>query len=931
MRYIMDNSFLTGCELVDTQHGQLFDAINALLGACENGADRNGLKESLDFLSDYTIKHFFDEEQILKKHGFTDLDHHHQYHEAFKKVVRDLSHEFILKGVSGGLIKEVENKIGTWLIEHIKGQDFRWTKELKEKAPELFTGKRTAAAPAAGANAALSTASAAPVPAGPATTPASALAGKSKKHSVSILTKMTILTSAVLFVTVLIVAVLSLYNMRTLAMQTAITVTENELAGDVLIFKRMIDENFGTLKLDGGKLVDQNGVSLENRYDVVDRIAKDLEIEAGIFVRTGDGFSRVATTLTDTSGRRLSGVSMAAGNAALKPLLAGKPYTGEHIAVGTPFIGSYAPLYLVPGDTNSPVIGAFFVGVEMSQVYKIIDARASRLVLIIAAAAVVLLLISITLNFGALKFLIINPVKKIIVVLQQVGDGDISQQIRLPPGDEIGEIAGHFDRTLESLKRLVMIIQNEAEAVDDTGKHLSVNMGKTARAVDEINGGVQEVQKQIAVQARSVGATNTAMGQITENINKLTGQIETQTASVSQSSQAVEEMLTNIDSVTRISRVNAENVQRLSDAAEIGRTGLEAVAKDINEVAKESEGLLEINSVLATIASQTNLLSMNAAIEAAHAGEAGRGFAVVAGEIRKLAESSGEQSKTISAVLKKIKDSMAKISSATGEVLNNFETISTDVKTVANQEDQILNAMEEQSAGSKQILEVIEKLKGITLTVKTSSEEMEQRSGEIIDIGKNLEKITVEIGNGMNDMAKRTEEVNETVNQVNSISGKSSGNIEILKEAISHFIILDKHYLWDDSLSIGIKKIDDQHRQLFDAVNNLIDAVEQGRGKDELKKALDFLTNYTVTHFADEEEIQKQYGYPDFENHHRIHESFKKMAVALAKEFLEAGTNEALVKEVKRKFGDWLVTHIKGQDSKLGVFISQKTSRKNNP
>ncbi|MDR2483734.1 MAG: hemerythrin family protein, partial [Treponema sp.] len=96
----MDRSFLTGCALVDKQHQQLFDAINGLLEACERGKGKDELKKSLDFLSDYTVKHFFDEEQLLKKHGFTQLPGHHQYHEAFKKTVSDLAHEFILKGVS---------------------------------------------------------------------------------------------------------------------------------------------------------------------------------------------------------------------------------------------------------------------------------------------------------------------------------------------------------------------------------------------------------------------------------------------------------------------------------------------------------------------------------------------------------------------------------------------------------------------------------------------------------------------------------------------------------------------------------------------------------------------------------------------------------------------------------------------------------------
>jgi hemerythrin-like metal-binding protein len=383
-------------------------------------------------------------------------------------------------------------------------------------------------------------------------------------------------------------------------------------------------------------------------------------------------------------------------------------------------------------------------------------------------------------------------------------------------------------------------------------------------------------------------------------------------------------MLANIESVTRISRTNSENVSRLAEASEVGRNGLQAVAADMQEIARESEGLLEINAVLQNIASQTNLLSMNAAIEAAHAGESGKGFAVVADEIRKLAESSGEQSKTISSVLKKIRDAMTKISLATAEVLDRFGAIDSGVKAVSDQEEQIRNAMEEQSSGSRQILVAIQKLNEITQAVKSGSEEMQQGSAEIINEGKSLEKATSEITNGMNEMAIRAAEVNNSVTHVNAISGKSKNNIDVLREAISHFVILDKHYVWDDSLSIGIAKIDEQHRQLFDAVNRLIDAIEAGHGAAELRKSLDFLVEYTATHFADEEAIQRQYRYPDFENHYRIHEAFKKLAAEMAGELEHYGTSTALVKEVKRRFGDWLVTHIKGQDSRIGEFIRAK-------
>jgi hemerythrin len=131
--YTMDNSFLTGNELVDKQHRQLFDAINNLIETCHQGKGKDELSRSLDFLNDYTIKHFFDEEQIQKGSKYPDYENHKKLHENFKAVVRDLKVKMIMKGASDDLITEVQSKIGDWLVVHIKGQDLLWAKHIKEQ------------------------------------------------------------------------------------------------------------------------------------------------------------------------------------------------------------------------------------------------------------------------------------------------------------------------------------------------------------------------------------------------------------------------------------------------------------------------------------------------------------------------------------------------------------------------------------------------------------------------------------------------------------------------------------------------------------------------------------------------------------------------------------------------------------------------------
>jgi methyl-accepting chemotaxis protein len=405
--------------------------------------------------------------------------------------------------------------------------------------------------------------------------------------------------------------------------------------------------------------------------------------------------------------------------------------------------------------------------------------------LIIATVAVVLVAVIIFFVSASIT----KPIVNVAGTLRDIseGEGDLTKMVNIRSKDEIGDMARFFNATLEKIRALVITIKNQAVTLFDIGNELASNMTQTATAVNEITANIQSIKSRVINQSASVTETNATMEQITVNIDRLNGLVDRQGASVAQSSSAIEEMLANIQSVTQTLVKNSGNVRELIEAADVGRTGLQEVATDIQEIARESEGLLEINAVMENIASQTNLLSMNAAIEAAHAGEAGKGFAVVADEIRKLAESSGEQSKTISMVLKKIKDSIDKITKSTDSVLNKFEAIDGGVKTVSDQEENIRNAMEEQSVGSKQILEAIGQLNEVTQMVKGSSEEMLEGSRQVINESKNLELATQEITNGMNEMATGAEEINVAVERVNIISGQNKENIDVLVREVSKF------------------------------------------------------------------------------------------------------------------------------------------------
>ncbi|MDR2972223.1 MAG: methyl-accepting chemotaxis protein [Bacteroidales bacterium] len=525
-------------------------------------------------------------------------------------------------------------------------------------------------------------------------------------------------------------------------------------------------------------------LDLSTMQSVLENMMKETKEISVMAIYSSNGFI-LAHFLPDRVGRFLADVDMEYGKNIQTASLAvreGRPYKDS---VYDPTLGTNIELNIVPfqlgdsGETWSVMIGT-------TKAYVLTEVNAiTKFTIFISITA---LLIAVVIVFIVLSF-VTRPIVKVAETLKDIseGEGDLTRTIAVTAKDETGDLAHYFNDTIEKIRHLIISIKDQAGKLSDTGNDLASNMAQTAAAVNQITANVQSIKGRVMNQSASVTETNATMEQITLNIDKLNDHVEDQSSNITQASSAIEEMVANIQSVNQTLIKNADNVNSLTEASDVGRAGLQDVATDIQEIARESEGLLEINSLMKNIASQTNLLSMNAAIEAAHAGEAGKGFAVVADEIRKLAESSSEQSKTIGFVLKKMKDLIDKITDSTGNVLTKFEAIDSSIKIVVEQEENIRNAMEEQSTGSKQLLQGVTNVNDITRHVKTGSLEMLEGSREVIQESKNLEMVTQEITGSMNEMASGADQINVAVNRVNEITTQNRENIDILVREVSKF------------------------------------------------------------------------------------------------------------------------------------------------
>jgi len=594
------------------------------------------------------------------------------------------------------------------------------------------------------------------------------------------------LATIVVVLAILVTQIIGIYGMRKLSVDTALTMGARALNGYVMFLESRLDHVHGRLRLIGNQLVDEWGGSISSDFRIADEVSRIFGTEVTIFVRSGDDFLRISTSITDERGNRVVGTWMGSDNPALAPLLMGESFHDRVEILGVEHFANYRPIFAANGRD---VIGLLSVATEMETIYGLIEDGIRFQLLETLVTSIVILALAVVFLILSCRIMLIRPISHAVAMLKEIseGEGDLTKSLAVSSGDEVGKMAHYFNMTLERIRSLVISIRSQAVSLSDLGTELAGNMTETAAAVNRIAESTQSIKSRVMSQSASVTQTNATMEQVTHNINKLNGHVEKQANAVSQSSAAIEEMIANIQSVTNTLARNAESVRDLEEASEVGRTGLGEVAADIQEISRESESLMEINAVMENIASQTNLLSMNAAIEAAHAGEAGRGFAVVAEEIRKLAESSGDQSKTISDVLRKIKNSIDKIMRSTDNVLHKFEAIDGGVKTVAEQESSILNAMEEQGHGSKQVLRSIGQVSEITEQVKEGSRQMLEGSREVIHESKNLERVTQEISGGMGEMATGTDQINMAVGRINDLSGKNREAIKALLLEVSRF------------------------------------------------------------------------------------------------------------------------------------------------
>jgi methyl-accepting chemotaxis protein len=414
------------------------------------------------------------------------------------------------------------------------------------------------------------------------------------------------------------------------------------------------------------------------------------------------------------------------------------------------------------------------------------DSVRALIIIIIISVLILAALVLAPLCFFTLRS-ITQPLYETVRVAEQLASGDLSAKLTVTGRDEITVLQNSFFTMTKNLRELVEDIIRSFDTMKLNGGALDQVINNTARAAEEINGSVRNLQGLEGDVQGETERVNHEIGSIDSELITLGTVIREQREQLDISSSAIEEMTADIASIEKRILTLGDNLDRLLESSDDEHNHIAKSTETVKQVEADSNTLTEMNKVIAAVAAQTNLLSMNAAIEAAHAGDAGRGFAVVADEIRKLSETTAEQAKNSNQTLAAIRGRINDIAKIAGLIEGAFGQTSSIVQGINSLVQEIKSSMERQSQGSVLILQSLERINGITEKVQQGAEKIKAESDQSIGAMVKLKKGSLTIEQEIGGIVTQVKQVSESAQAAHAAVDRNSEGLEALYGAIIRF------------------------------------------------------------------------------------------------------------------------------------------------
>jgi hemerythrin len=465
---------------------------------------------------------------------------------------------------------------------------------------------------------------------------------------------------------------------------------------------------------------------------------------------------------------------------------------------------------------------------------------------------------------GVLSASAFRPLARIVQALEKAAQGDLSVRAEVKGTGDFARLATAFNTMMADMNKAMRQFFSVADLVRDSVVIVRASTETMACAAEEV-----------AIQAGSIATASEEMSATSSDIARnclyaadIAQKATVQTHNGSELVQSSARLMGNI-----ALRVNASS-------------------RTVSGLGERSDQIGAIVNTIEDIADQTNLLALNAAIEAARAGEQGRGFAVVADEVRALAERTTKATKEIAAMIKSIQ---SETQSAVGSMSEGVAEVERGT-TEANRSGEALE-------------DILDQINSLTMQISQVATAAEEQTATTHEITSNIQMIT--------DVVNRNV---ENAHSTTKATGQLSEQVDSLHALVSHFR-LSNALDWDASFATGVERYDEAHRVLFKMINDLHEAMQQKRSKEAIERILSGLADYTVSHFADEERSFAQTHYPEEAQHKQLHKQLVDRVVELQEKFHSGET--VLTQDIITFLNDWLVNHIKGVDKKYGPHLNK--------
>lgn len=405
-------------------------------------------------------------------------------------------------------------------------------------------------------------------------------------------------------------------------------------------------------------------------------------------------------------------------------------------------------------------------------------------------AIILILLVIVLIVFGIVR--IITPLTGVKNAIFKVasGDADLTQRLNTDistPFKVIPQIVEGFNAFMAKLQQMMAELKTSENELSDVAAKMTTNAQTTGASIEDISTSIVTVHSQVNAQVKGIGEATDVMQETTEGINALSQMIGTQAESIAQSSSAVERLISSLAEISSSMEGLANSFTMIDGEAKTGVTKQAKVNDRISQIDTQSKMLQEANAAIASIANQTNLLAMNAAIEAAHAGEAGKGFAVVADEIRKLSETSSAQSKTIGEQLNSIQSGIGEIVAASKETSLSFSELSNRIQETDVLVRKMRASIEDQNEGSKQIVDSLNAMDENTNEVKTASAKMAEANDSVMQEMKKLQESITTIESSMSQITGGARTISENGAALSMSLDQITDSVHKINDEIGRF------------------------------------------------------------------------------------------------------------------------------------------------